>query len=510
MLTVLYLLVPRSACRVESMLAAVSARNSVCVTGFKDLVDNAVDRALAIEEADEGEADRLRQEAQGSRANICLGPPGTGKTTVIFSCIDRALAKGGKVLMALPTAQLASRMKARYGDRVDIDTCHAAFGLHEAAEHGEASLLSMYSLIVVDELSQLDMVNFDKILRLWAAAERVPALALLGDRYQMAGMGEQRPWHSRLWTTMCYRVALHKMYRCKDKVHAKLLAVLRTNKPNNKLLRQLRNKLAWRPPGKPTVKALRKLLKCRPDTTILTCTRRGAAVVNKVALQAFFPHYPPVATLPADVDSNPENYAQGKLRPVAELEPSAMPVYKGMRVYLTRNVRKDVDFVNGMEATVLKYDNLTGGLLVRTAHRHRLCGQRVALDRSGPGRPRLLPCQARLRLHHPEVSGRRASPRGRLLGRSQGSGSCLHRHQQGRLLQRLLVGGHLDSRPFHAGQMRGCLRRRGAFHLSGDTYRLPATLNNLRVPQGMQSFDEHGNVCRQRAQLKLGFWKLYR
>ena len=344
----------------------VSARNSVCVTGFKDLVDNAVDRALAIEEADEGEADRLRQEAQGSKANICLGPPGTGKTTVIFSCIDRALARGGKVLMALPTAQLASRMKARYGDRVDIDTCHAAFGLHEAAEHGEASLLSIYSLVVVDELSQLDMVNFDKILRLWAAAERVPALALLGDRYQMAGMGEQRPWHSRLWTTMCYRVALHKMYRCKDKVHAKLLAVLRTSKPNNKLLRQLRKKLAWRPPGKPTVKALRKLLKCRPDTTILTCTRRGAAVVNKVALQALFPHYPPVATLPADVDSNPENYAQGKLRPVAELEPSAMPVYKGMRVYLTRNVRKDVDFVNGMEATVLKYDNLTGGLLVRT------------------------------------------------------------------------------------------------------------------------------------------------
>ena len=161
-----------------------------------------MDRALSIEEAEgEGEADRLRQEARSSKANVCLGPPGTGKTTVIFSCIDRALAKGGKVLMALPTAQLSSRMKARYGHKVDIDTCHAAFGLHESAEHGEASLLSMYSLIVVDELSQLDMVNFDRILRLWAAADRVPALALLGDRYQMAGMGERRPWHSRLWNT---------------------------------------------------------------------------------------------------------------------------------------------------------------------------------------------------------------------------------------------------------------------------------------------------------------------
>ncbi|CAE7365302.1 unnamed protein product [Symbiodinium natans] len=336
--------------------------------GFKELVDTAVDRALAIEDAeDEGEADRLRQEARDSKANVCLGPPGTGKTTVVFSCIDRALTKGGKVLMALPTAQLASRMKARYGHKIDIDTCHAAFGLHESAEHGEASLLSMYSLIVVDELSQLDMVNFDRILRLWAAAERKPALALLGDRYQMPGMGEKRKWHSRLWNTMCYRVALHKMYRCKDKVHAKLLATLRTGKPNAKLLRQLRKKMAWRPPGRPTVKGLQKLLKSKPNTTILTCTRRGAAVVNGTALKALFPKYPPIATLPADVDSNPENYVQGKLKPPAELQPSTMPVYKGMRVYLTRNVRKDIDFVNGMEATVLKYDDNTGGLLVRTA-----------------------------------------------------------------------------------------------------------------------------------------------
>ncbi|CAE7028453.1 unnamed protein product, partial [Symbiodinium sp. CCMP2456] len=315
---------------------------------FKEIVDAAVDRALTIEEAeDEGEADRLRQEARSSKASVCLGPPGTGKTTVIFSCIDRALAKGGKVLMALPTAQLSSRMKARYGHKVDIDTCHAAFGLHESAEHGEASLLSMYSLIVVDELSQLDMVNFEKILKLWAAADRAPALALLGDRYQMAGMGEQRPWHGRLWNTLCYRVALHKMYRCKDKVHAKLLAVLR-------------------PPGPPTVKGLRKLLKSKPDTTILICTRRGAAIVNGAALKALFPHYPPLATLPADVDSNPENCVRGKLKPAGELQPSAMPVYKGMKVYLTRNARKDVDFVHGMEATVLKYDDGTGGLLVRT------------------------------------------------------------------------------------------------------------------------------------------------
>ena len=339
---------------------------------FRRRVNEAVDRALEIEAAaTEAEADGLCAEAASSRAAVCLGPPGTGKTTVIFSCIDRALEKGGRVLLALPTAQLASRMRAKYGDAVDIDTCHAAFGLHENAEQGEASLLAMYALIVVDELSQLDETNFDKILRIWAAAERIPALALLGDRWQMAGMGERRPWHSRLWATMCFQVTLHTMYRCKDPKHAKLLKLLRTGKPTEKLLdSELRKKMAWRPAGPPHVEGVRKLLKAHPDTTILTCSRRGAEQVNQCAVEALFPSFPPLTVLQADVDSNPQNYDRGVLKPVEELVPSSMPVHRGMRVYMTRNVRKDVDYVNGMEAQVLDFDSRSGGLLLRTVTGH--------------------------------------------------------------------------------------------------------------------------------------------
>ena len=339
---------------------------------FRRRVNEAVDRALQIEASrTEAEADRLREEAASSRATVCLGPPGTGKTTVVFSCIDRALEEGGRVLLALPTAQLASRMRAKYGDAVDIDTCHAAFGLHETAEQGEASLLAIYALIVVDELSQLDEANFEKILRIWGAAERIPALALLGDRWQMAGMGERRPWHSRLWPTMCFRVTLHTMYRCKDPKHARLLKLLRTGKPTKKLLdSELRKKMAWRPAGPPTVDGVRKLLKAHPDTTILTCSRRGAEEVNQCALKALFPTFPPLIVLPADVDSNPENYVRGVLKPVEELVPSNMPVHRGMRVYMTRNVRKDLDYVNGMEAQVLDFDRSSAGLLLRTVTGH--------------------------------------------------------------------------------------------------------------------------------------------
>lgn len=36
-----------------------------------------------------------------------------------------------------------------------------------------------------------------------------------------------------------------------------------------------------------------------------------------------------------------------------------MKLYRGMRLHITRNVNKDADFVNGMEATVISYDSLS-------------------------------------------------------------------------------------------------------------------------------------------------------
>eukprot|EP00959_Pyramimonas_sp_CCMP1952_P228221 4771905-Pyramimonas_sp.AAC.1 len=57
-------------------------------------------------------ADQAREEAfERNKPIICLGKPGTGKTTVVKACIRRAQEGGGRVLFALPTAQLASRMK---------------------------------------------------------------------------------------------------------------------------------------------------------------------------------------------------------------------------------------------------------------------------------------------------------------------------------------------------------------------------------------------------------------
>ena len=48
-----------------------------------------------------------------------------------------------------------------------------------------------------------------------------------------------------------------------------------------------------------------------------------------------------------------------------------MPVYVGMLVYATRNVRKDVDYVNGMRCVVEGYSAPTGGIQVLSDTGHR-------------------------------------------------------------------------------------------------------------------------------------------
>ena len=64
---------------------------------------------------------------------VALGKPGSGKTTVVKACMRNACAQGGRVLFALPTAQFATRMREAFRDdsEVEVATCHAAFKLDQ-------------------------------------------------------------------------------------------------------------------------------------------------------------------------------------------------------------------------------------------------------------------------------------------------------------------------------------------------------------------------------------------
>ena len=82
--------------------------------------------------------------------------------------------------------------------------------------------------------------------------------------------------------------------------------------------------------------------------------------------------------LDGDVETNPYNYDQGKLKPVDELVPLRLNIHVGMRVYLTRNVQKSVDYVTACSAA-LKIETATLELYASSP-------SRVTALPFGPGR----------------------------------------------------------------------------------------------------------------------------
>ena len=117
----------------------------------------------------------------------------------------------------------------------------------------------------------------------------------------------------------------------------------------------------------PTLDDVTHILAETPETTFLTVSRGASARLNGLATQALFGDSAPLAVVPADPESNVDNYVRGKL--VAET-PLETPLFAGARVVLTKNLNKTVGFVNGMGATVLGMDN--DNVMVRTDQGARL------------------------------------------------------------------------------------------------------------------------------------------
>ena len=109
-------------------------------------------------------------------------------------------------------------------------------------------------------------------------------------------------------------------------------------------------------------------------TTIVTCTRRAAALASDKAVSVLFGNRnkPHLGEADLSWESNMDNYeATGELKK-GKLMPKRQRLYKGMRVFLTKNVEKPDDFVNGMGAVVEHFNDSAKCLEVTTDTGKRL------------------------------------------------------------------------------------------------------------------------------------------
>ena len=150
-----------------------------------------VDKALPWVEQQTGVTLSASQRAAvaqtvNAKVTIITGGPGVGKTTVVNSILRILRAKGVRVLLCAPTGRAAKRLAESTG--LEAKTIHRLleFDPHTRDyQRGQQRTIEA-DLVVVDEVSMVDVVLMNQLLR--ALPERA-ALLLVGDVDQLPSVG---------------------------------------------------------------------------------------------------------------------------------------------------------------------------------------------------------------------------------------------------------------------------------------------------------------------------------
>ncbi|CAE7829479.1 unnamed protein product [Symbiodinium sp. CCMP2592] len=290
---------------------------------------------------------QVDRQSAGERVTAILGPAGSGKSTAVQVAIRRAVEAGAHVGVACPTGLLASKYRIDNPD-LDVDTIHGMFALHKD-EVTTLEMMNIYDLVVIDEIGQVPLWIFERILRLWDAADRRPALVLVGDFCQLTGPDGTTAQQSARWPEVG-KVYLRTMRRCKCSQLRWKLELLRSATPSGRQLRKILKKhSACGSDNMPTADNVAKILQRTPTTQFVTISRRASAHLNQLAIEALFDETQLLGYVPADPEENHRNF-HGQTR--MDAEPFRMPIFPGMRVTITKNEDKEHGFVNGMGGVV--------------------------------------------------------------------------------------------------------------------------------------------------------------
>jgi len=117
---------------------------------------------------------------------VLTGGPGTGKTTCLRVLLDVLATRGEPVLLAAPTGRAARRMSEATGHAASTLHRLLAFSPRDGAFHRNAEHPLRAGVVVVDEVSMVDVL----LLRALLEAVRPPTrLLLVGDADQLPSVG---------------------------------------------------------------------------------------------------------------------------------------------------------------------------------------------------------------------------------------------------------------------------------------------------------------------------------
>ncbi|MBR2282877.1 MAG: ATP-dependent RecD-like DNA helicase [Ruminococcus sp.] len=186
--------------------------------GFSPQEDFDYDKLIDIEESEHG---IKYQKLQRTAINMALsrglmiltGGPGTGKTTTLNAIISIFLKKGEKVLLAAPTGRAAKRMTDLTG--YDAKTIHRLLEVVYDASgrlvfaHNENAPLEC-GVIVIDEMSMVDSILFEKLLRALRLGCRI---IMVGDTDQLPSVGAGNLLSDLIRSSIVPTVQLTEIFR---------------------------------------------------------------------------------------------------------------------------------------------------------------------------------------------------------------------------------------------------------------------------------------------------------
>ena len=182
-------------------LIAVTEPNNLVYENLDEYLDESISK-LKTTIGDTFEDEAFKQERNFLYNNIfpnkffiLAGNPGLGKSYEILNIIKYLINKGESYLLIAPTGKAALRLKYDE-DFKDVDITAMTIDKFIYQWKNRPSSRKSYNNIIIDEMSMVDLIKFESILRCFEPNDPIlHRLILVGDPFQLPPIGYGKPFY---------------------------------------------------------------------------------------------------------------------------------------------------------------------------------------------------------------------------------------------------------------------------------------------------------------------------